>query len=173
MRPIRTVRIVIGLDRDAVVSFEYIFICRIGGLIGRYEISRFWSCTWGCRGNRSQPMVRKCLPWPRRLCYPKASENTSSLKPTRIVLPTRIVGARRFPVGPSMASMSSSSMGTATENSSTFLPLAATILVTVSSRFLASSACNFLLAGIGSTISILLASRNLDALSQLLQPLRL
>ncbi|SVB87365.1 uncharacterized protein METZ01_LOCUS240219 [marine metagenome] len=86
--------------------------------------------------------------------YPKASENTFSWKPTRIKLSTRIAGALRLPVGPSMASMILSFVDAVTENSSTLFPLATTILVAVSSSLLASSACNFLLAGMVLTISI-------------------
>lgn len=94
------------------------------------------------------------------------------MNPTRIVLPTRNVGARRFPVGPSMAATASLEMLDATENSLTFLPLATISLDAGFNSARASGSVSFLLAGVLSRISILLASRNLDALVQLVQPLR-
>src|SRR5262249_52681529 len=60
--------------------------------------------------------------------YPSTSRYACSLNPTTSVLPTRAVGARRLPVGPSSRASSVSSSGrlSVRSNVSTFLPFAAT-----------------------------------------------
>ena len=97
---------------------------------------------------------------------------TSSLNPTSIVFPDRIAGARKFPVGPSIASTASRLIRSFTENSLTFLPFATINLDTDLSSARASVACSLRLAGTASLISILFASKNLDAFVQVVQPLR-
>ena len=94
------------------------------------------------------------------------------MNPTKIVLPAGRVGARRLPVGPSMASTDSLSTRVAILNSLTFLPFATMSLDADLSNAFASAACSFLLAGVVSLIGMLLASRNLDARVQLVQPPR-
>ena len=73
---------------------------------------------------------------------------------------------------PSIAVTASSDVFSLPENSTTFLPLATVSLLAFFSSFNASSLCSFLLAGTVSAISILLASINLEAFVQLVQPLR-
>ena len=87
-----------------------------------------------------------------------------------MVLPSLTSGARILPVGPRVAAMASSDTDFETEYSLTFLPLIAISLEAFSSSCRASSACNFLLAGTFSLMVISLASRNLDARLQLVQP---
>ena len=96
----------------------------------------------------------------------------SSVKPTSMVFPARIAGARKFPVGPSMASTASRLTRSFTTNSLTFLPFATISLDTDLSSPRASEACSLRLAGIDSLISILFASKNLDAFVQVVQPFR-
>jgi len=77
-----------------------------------------------------------------------------------------------FPVGPNMEAMASSLVLLPPLNVAIFLPLSAMSLLADCSKAFASSACNFLLAGTVSFISILRASKNLDALEQVVHPLR-
>ena len=91
---------------------------------------------------------------------------------TITALPARIVGARRFPVGPSMASTTSLPAFPPGLNSLIFLPFAT---ITFEAAFAISAASlrpSFRLAGTVSFGSIPLASRNLDARVQDVQPLR-
>ena len=81
-----------------------------------------------------------------------------------------MVGARILPVGPSIDSTASLPTLDETSNSCTFLPFMATSLDASFSIALASDACSFLLAMTVSRISILLASKNLDALVQVVHP---
>lgn len=97
------------------------------------------------------------------------SLKASSLNPTTNVLPTIMVGALRLPVGPNIAATASSLLSVKVV---TFLPLATMSLLAPLSKSRASSDCSLRLAGIVSLISTLLASKNLDALVQLVQPLR-
>ena len=92
------------------------------------------------------------------------------MKPTSKVFPTRNVGARMLPVGPSMAATASFEMLLATENSLIFLPLATISFDAGFNKARASGSVSFLLAGVLSRISTLPASRNLDARVQLVQP---
>ena len=103
---------------------------------------------------------------------PNVLPKTSSLKPTNIVFPDRIAGARKFPVGPSIASTASRLTRSFMENSLTFLPFATINLDTDLSSSRASDACSLRLAGMVSPTSILFASKNLDAFVQVVQPLR-
>jgi hypothetical protein len=75
-------------------------------------------------------------------------------------------------VGPSIAATASFETLFATGNSLIFLPLATISLVAGFSSARASGSVSFLLAGVLSRTSILLASRNLDARVQLVQPFR-
>ena len=59
-----------------------------------------------------------------------------------------------------------------TSNSTIFLPFMAINLLADFSMSFASAACSLLLADTVSAIAILLASKNLDALVQVVQPLR-
>jgi hypothetical protein len=102
----------------------------------------------------------------------KKSEYAASLNPTIIVLPTCKVGARKFPVGPNIEATASSETPVLSENSLTFLPLSAINLLALASMASPSCACNFLLAGTFVLMSMLLASKNLDAFVQLVQPPR-
>lgn len=96
----------------------------------------------------------------------------SSLKPTNSVLPTRRVGARRLPVGPSIASTASFGALPAVLNSLTFFPLATISFDDSLASAAASERPSLRLAGTISFGSIPLASRNLDARVQDVQPLR-
>ncbi len=87
-------------------------------------------------------------------------------------LPTLSVGARRLPVGPSMAAIASLLTDLLTSNSLTFLPLDTCSVEAALSMARASVACSFRLAGTDSFISTSLASKNLEALVQVVQPLR-
>lgn len=77
-----------------------------------------------------------------------------------------------FPVGPNIAATQSSTVSVLGFNSVTFLPFIATRRVAPCNFSLASDACHLRLAGMVSPTSISLASKNLDALVQLVQPLR-
>ena len=104
--------------------------------------------------------------------HPMESMKTSSLNPTTKVFPERIVGALRLPVGPSIDATASAGTFPSSENVFTFLPLATINVVASLSSVVASVFCSFRLAGTDSVILIPLASRNLEALEQLVQPLR-
>jgi hypothetical protein len=104
--------------------------------------------------------------------YEKSSAKISSLKPTTTVLPVRSVGARRFPVGPSIASTHAFGALPPGEKVSTFLPLATTTLLAPFARLAASLRPSLREAGTTSRASMPLASRNLDARVQDVQPLR-
>ena len=80
------------------------------------------------------------------------------------------VGARRLPVGPNIAATAVFVTDLSTANSSSFFPLATISLVAALSSFRASVSDNFLLAETRSLTSMLLASKNLDAFTQLVQP---
>ena len=71
-----------------------------------------------------------------------------------------------------MASTASVGMRLPTENVLTFLPLATMRVEAPCSSALASDLCSFRLAGTVSVTLIRLASRNLEARAQLVQPLR-
>ena len=88
------------------------------------------------------------------------------------VLPTRMVGARKLPVGPSMASMAAFEFFSADLNSLTFLPFETISFEAVFAMSEASFLPSFLFAETISFGSIPLASRNLDARVQDVQPLR-
>ncbi len=103
---------------------------------------------------------------------PKVLLKTSSLKPTISILPVLMVGARIFPVGPSIEAMASSVASLPPRNSLIFLPFKAISLLAELSSSFESAACSFLLAGMVSLISILRASKNLDALVQVVHPFR-
>ena len=75
-----------------------------------------------------------------------------------------------LPVGPSIASTASLPTLVETSNSCTFFPFMAISLVASFKSASASEACNFLLAMTVSRMSILLASKNLDALVQVVHP---
>jgi len=77
-----------------------------------------------------------------------------------------------LPVGPKVAAIASSEIEDLTENFCTFLPFKAINVDASESKSALSAACNFLLADIFSFIFILRASKNLDALVQLVQPPR-
>jgi hypothetical protein len=106
--------------------------------------------------------------------HPKISVNAWSLYPTRIVCPTRIMGARRLPVGPSISPARISSAGGALCISIvvTFLPLAAMRRCAACATASASVRPSLRLAGTVSRIGILRASRNPEACAQVVQPLR-
>ena len=104
--------------------------------------------------------------------YPRTLSNISSLKPTTVVFPTRIVGARRFPVGPSIFSTTSDIFAVFISKTSSFLPFATRTFEDSFAMALASFALSLRLAGISSEIETFLASRNLDARVQLVQPFR-
>lgn len=87
-------------------------------------------------------------------------------------MPLIKVGALRLPVGPSMPLIMSSDTSPLITKEATFLPFAIVILSTEVARLIASVRLSFRDAGIISFGSKLLASRNLDALTQLVQPLR-
>jgi len=88
------------------------------------------------------------------------------------VLPARIAGARRLPVGPSIASTQAFGAFPPGANSSIFLPLATTTRLAPFARATASLRPSFLEAETFSIGSILLASRNLDARVHDVQPFR-
>ena len=71
---------------------------------------------------------------------------------------------------PNIALTASSEVLSVPENSTTFLPFATVSLLAFFSSFSASSLCSLRLAGTVSEMSILLASINLEALVQLVQP---
>ena len=77
-----------------------------------------------------------------------------------------------LPVAPSIAVTASSVVFAPTSKWSTFLPFITTIFVEASAISLASSAWSFLFAETLSFTVISLASINLEALVQLVQPLR-
>ena len=104
--------------------------------------------------------------------HPIVSMKTSSLNPTSKVFPDRIVDALRLPVGPSIDVTALAGTFPSTENVFTFLPLVTISVVTSLSSVVASVLCSFRLAGTDSVILMPLASRNLEALEQLVQPLR-
>lgn len=106
----------------------------------------------------------------QRLLQLKCSANTASLNPTKTVLPTFRVGARRLPVGPSMAAIASSLRPFLRSNDATFLPFMATRVDAAAMMSGQSAALNFLLASTVSLMSIERASKNLDALTQVVQP---
>ena len=81
-------------------------------------------------------------------------------------------GARRLPVGPSIASTAAFGAFPAVLNSSSFLPLATISFDDALAIAAASERPSFLLADTLSRGSIPLASRNLDARWQDVQPLR-
>ena len=85
---------------------------------------------------------------------------------------TRISGARRFPVGPSMASTRFLGALPPGLNSSSFLPLATYTRVASLASRAASARPSFLPAETFSLTSIPWVSRNLDTLVQLVQPFR-
>ena len=93
-----------------------------------------------------------------------------SLKPTKTVFPTLSVGARRFPVEPSMAAMAASLRPDFRSKDSTFLPFIATNRVALSVTSGQWSALSFLLAKTVSLMSTERASKNLDAFTQVVQP---
>ena len=97
---------------------------------------------------------------------------TSSWYPTSSVLPTRMVGDRKLPVGPNMALTQSPRMRPLIANSVIFFPLITINLAAAARSVFASSTCSFRLAGATSSTSMLFASKNLDALAQVVQPLR-
>ena len=103
---------------------------------------------------------------------PRMESKVSSLKPTTVVFPTRSVGARRFPVGPSIFSTTSLSFDFLTSNTSSFFPFATYTFEEPLAISSASDAPSFRLAGISSLISTFLASKTLDARVQLVQPFR-
>ena len=80
-----------------------------------------------------------------------------------------MVGARRLPVGPSMAATASGAASPPL-NSLRFLPLATNRRLALFNKPAASDAPSFLLAGICSAISICWSAKNLAALVQLVQP---
>lgn len=104
--------------------------------------------------------------------HPTLSRKTASLYPTSKVFPDRIVGALRLPVGPSIAATALAGGFPPTEKVVIFLPLATINVVIPLSNALASASCSLRLAGTVSVTLTLLASRNLEALEQLVQPLR-
>ena len=73
-------------------------------------------------------------------------------------------------MGPNIDSIASKGKFFDVSYSVTFLPFIAISFVPVLSKSAASLACSFLLAGTVSDISIPLASKNLDALVQVVQP---
>ena len=97
---------------------------------------------------------------------------TSSLKPTIRVLPICKVGARILPVGPSIAASAWGDCSDCRSNSAIFLPFRAMSLLALSIRVWQSADCSFLLARAVSLMLILFASKNLDALVQVVHPLR-
>ena len=84
--------------------------------------------------------------------------------------PAKAVGALRLPVFPNMALTASSEVLSFPENSKIFLPLATVSLLAFFRSFNASSLWSLRLAGTVSETSILLASINLEAFVQLVQP---
>ena len=88
------------------------------------------------------------------------------------VLPTRTVGARRLPVGPSIACTASLDTTLPILNSVIFFPFATISLFADLSRVRASLSCSFRLAGDRSSTLTSLASKNLAARLQLVQPFR-
>lgn len=83
-----------------------------------------------------------------------------------------MVGARMLPVGPSMAANASVEGSDFRSNSAIFLPLSAISLLAFPIKVWQSADCSFLLAKAVSLMLILFASKNLDALVQVVQPLR-
>jgi len=75
-----------------------------------------------------------------------------------------------LPVGPSMAALASSLRPFLRSKDSTFLPFIATSVEAASVMPGQSAALNFLLASTVSLMSIERASKNLDALTQVVQP---
>ena len=102
----------------------------------------------------------------------KTDEYTSSLNPTTTVFPARTQGDRRFPVGPSIASTTAFGAFPPGANSVTFLPLETMTFEACFASAAASDRPSFLLAETISFGLIFLASRNLDAFVQDVQPLR-
>jgi hypothetical protein len=86
--------------------------------------------------------------------------------------PATIVGALRLPVGPSILSIISSDTSPLITKEATFLPFAIVMLSAEAAKLIASTRLSFRDAGMISFGTKLLASRNLDALTQLVQPLR-
>ncbi len=123
---------------------------------------------------------------------------TDSLNPTTCVFPTRIVGARRFPVGPSKCAGNVSSSGRSffecvpkplspiggegrvrgfqdalfIENRTTLLPLATSTTQADSANRSASADPSFALASTTSATSIFFFARNPCAFAQEFHPLR-
>ena len=95
---------------------------------------------------------------------------SSSLKPTTTVFPDTSVGARKFPVGPSIFSIKLESLMVAVSNFSTFFPLATISVVAADRSSWALSAPSFFDAEIASLGMISFASKNLAALVQLVHP---
>ena len=83
-----------------------------------------------------------------------------------------IVGALRFPVGPNIKGVIESFFSSFIIKELIFLPLKITISDALFKRTSASVSLSFLLAEISSAISIEFASRNLDALVQVVHPFR-
>jgi len=83
-----------------------------------------------------------------------------------------MVGARMLPVGPNIEATASSVASLPPLNSLIFLPFNVISLLAELSNSFESAACSFLLAGTVSLISILRASKNLDALVQVVHPFR-
>jgi len=77
-----------------------------------------------------------------------------------------------LPVGPSMAASASVELSDFRSNSAIFLPFNAISLLALSIKVWQSVDCNFLLAKAVSLMLMLFASKNLDALVQVVQPLR-
>lgn len=119
---------------------------------GRVDNPFGWSAAW--RGCSARPVANSganpnicdrkvCETFRARAVYsPKVSVNASGLNPTRIVLPTFNVGARRLPVGPSIILISVSSSGRSFFNSIcvNFLPFATSSLLIPLSSLRASGA---------------------------------
>ena len=83
-----------------------------------------------------------------------------------------IVGALRFPVGPNIKGVIESFFSSFIIKELIFLPLKITISDALFKRVSASVSPSFLLAEISSAMSIEFASRNLDALVQVVHPFR-
>ena len=83
-----------------------------------------------------------------------------------------IVGALRFPVGPNIKGVIESFFSSFIIKELIFLPLKIPICDALFKRASASVSPSFLLAEISSAMSIEFASRNLDALVQVVHPFR-
>ena len=83
-----------------------------------------------------------------------------------------IVGALKFPVGPSIKGVIEALLSSFIIKELIFLPLKITISDALSKSAPASVSPSFLLAEISSAILIEFASRNLDALVQVVHPFR-